>query len=280
MLRREGIVLAVVWTLTCGISVVAQQPASTPQPSPEHKKLAAFVGIWKDEAELKPGPFGPGGKVHITETCEWFTGGFSLVCNSESTGLMGDGKALTVLNYDAEEKVYTYYELNSFGLTNSAKGTVDRGTWTFNGEMKMGGKLIKTRFTIKLPSEDSAFMNTEISADGGPWTLLMELKGGRVKQGHTDFNSCAPHGSEGWPFELFDCYRRLLSRPSSDSSSPVTREGQLSRPEWRNQLFFKRSDMIRSAPVRIFPIKSFPGVTVVGNRLFPSPSSARDQRKR
>jgi hypothetical protein len=169
------------------------------------------VGTWKDEAELKPSPFGPGGKIHITETCEWFTGGFSLVCNSESTGLMGEGKALTVLSYDSEEKVYTYYELNSFGLTNSAKGTVDGDTWTFNGEGKVGGKLIKTRFKIKIPSQDSALMNTEISADGGPWTPLMELTGTRVKQSQTDLNSCVPGRNEGWPFELFECYRRLRS---------------------------------------------------------------------
>lgn len=211
MLKRENVALAFAWALICGISSVAKQPVSAPQPSPEHKRLSAFVGTWEDEAELRASPFGPGGKMRITETCEWFAGGFSLVCHSESTGLMGEGKALTVLNYDAEEKVYTYYELNNFGLTNSAKGTVDGDAWTFNGELKMGGKLIKTRFTIRLPSPDSSLMNTEISTDGGPWTPLMELKGSRVKQSLNDVNSCIPHGSEGWPFELFDCYRRVLS---------------------------------------------------------------------
>jgi hypothetical protein len=200
MLKRGT--LSVALTLISGVTVVAQQPAGTLQPSPEHRKLGVFVGTWKDEAELKPGPFGPRGKIHITETCEWFTGGFSLVCHSESIGLMGEGKALTVLSYDPEEKVYTYYELNSFGLTNSAKGAVEADTWTFNGEGKVGGKLIKTRFTIKIHSQDSALMNTEISADGGPWTPLMELKGTRVKQSLSDSNACA-HSSEGWPFECF-----------------------------------------------------------------------------
>ena len=209
MSKRGAMVLAVASTLIGVITVVAQESARPPQPSPEHKKLAVFVGTWKDEAELKPGPFGLGGKMRITESCEWFTGGFSLVCNSESTGLVAEGKTLTVLNYDAEEKVYTYFELNNFGLTNSAKGTVDGDTWTFNGDVKIGGRLIMTRFTIKLPSPDAALMTTEISTDGGPWTPLMELKGTRVKQSTTDFNSCVPNGSEGWPFELFECYRRL-----------------------------------------------------------------------
>jgi hypothetical protein len=209
MLKRVS--LSVALTLISGVTVVAQQHAGAPQPGPERKKLSVFVGTWEDEAELKPGPFGPGGKIHITETCEWFTGGFSLVCHSESTGLMGEGKSLTVLNYDSEQKVYTHFELNSSGLTNSATGTVEGDTWTFNGEGKMGGKVIKTRFTIRLPSPDSALMKAELSIDGGPWTPLMELKGTRVKQSQTDLNSCVPHGSEGWPFELFECYRTLLS---------------------------------------------------------------------
>lgn len=214
MLKRGSVALVVALTLVGSTLVEAQQPAGVPQPSPEHKKLSVFVGTWKNEAELKPGPFGPGGKILITETCEWFAGGFSLVCDSESTSLMGEGRALTVLSYDPEEKVYTYYELNSFGLTNAAKGRVDGDTWTFSDEIKMGGKLIKTRFTIKVrsqTSQDSATMKSEMSIDDGPWNLVMELKGTRAQQSQTDFNSCVPHGSEGWPFELFECYRKLRS---------------------------------------------------------------------
>ena len=174
-------VLAVALTLIGAITVMAQEPAGPPQPSPEHKKLAVFVGTWKDDVEMKPGPFGPGGKMSITQTCAWFTGGFSVVCHSETTGFRGHVKTLTVLTYDPEEKVYTYYEFSSLGLNNSAKGTVEGDTWTWNGELKMGGKLIKTRSTLKIPSPDSATMKSEISLDGGPWTLVSELKGSRVK---------------------------------------------------------------------------------------------------
>ena len=180
MLKRESMVLAVALSLIGAIRVMAQGPAGAPQPSPEHKKLAVFVGTWKDDAEMKPGPLGPGGKFTMMETCEWFAGGFSVVCHSEVTGFMGQ-KALTVLTYDPEEKVYTLYEFNSLGQSGSAKGAVEGDTWTWNGESKMGGKLIHSRSTIKLPSPDSATMKSEISVDGGPWTPVMELKGSRVK---------------------------------------------------------------------------------------------------
>jgi hypothetical protein len=190
---------------------VAQHPAAAVQPSPEYKKLGAFVGTWKDEAQMKPNPLGPGGRMTLTETCEWFTGGFSLVCHTERLARTGVLKTLTVLTYDTEEKVYRLYEFNSAGWSNSAKGTVDRDTWTFDGESKIDGKLVKSRSIIKLSSPDFATMKTEMSVDGGPWTLMMELKGTRENESLTDSNSCVPHGSEGWPFELFECYRRLLS---------------------------------------------------------------------
>ena len=182
MLKRRGMVLAVAWTLICVITVIAQERGGPPQPSSEQKKLGVFVGTWKDEAEMKPSPFGPGGKLSLTETCEWFTGGFSIVCHTETTGFMGDVTTLTVLAYDAEGKIYRFYELNSLGGSDAAKGTVDGDTWTFDGESKMGNTLIKTRYTIRIPSPDSAVMSSEISVGGGPMTLLMELKGTRVKQ--------------------------------------------------------------------------------------------------
>ena len=213
MWKRGRGALVVGWTLLGTLSVLAQERGGPPQPSPEHKKLAVFVGTWKDEAELKPGPLGPGGRMRLTETCEWFTGGFSVVCHTETLARTGVLKTLTVLTYDQEEKVYRFYEFNSAGWSNSAKGTLDGDTWTFEGESKMGGKLVKSRSTIKLPSPDSGTMKSEMSVDGGPWTLVMELKASRANQSQTDFNTCVPHGSEGWPFELFECYRRLLSSP-------------------------------------------------------------------
>jgi hypothetical protein len=199
MLKPVSMVLVAAWTLIGVITVIPQERGGTPQPSPEHKKLGVFVGTWKDEAEMKPGPFGPGGKLSLTESCEWFTGGFSIVCHTETKGFMGDVTTLTVLTYDADDKVYRLYELNSMGRSDAAKGTVDGDTWTFDGESKMGNTLIKTRSTIRIPSPDSAVMRSEVSIAGGPMTLLMELKGTRVKQCSSNFNSQKLAGIIGQP---------------------------------------------------------------------------------
>ena len=69
------------------------------------------------------------------------------------------------------------------------KGTIDGDTWTFDGDSKMGNTLIKTRYTLRIPSPDSAVMRSEVSIEGGPMTLLMELKGSRVKQSSSNFDS-------------------------------------------------------------------------------------------
>ena len=74
MPKRERMVLAVFWTLMSAMTAIAQEPRGLPQPRPEHKKLGAFLSTWKDEAEMKPGPLGGGGRMSLTQTCEWFTG--------------------------------------------------------------------------------------------------------------------------------------------------------------------------------------------------------------
>ena len=211
MLKCRSIVLAIFCALMRVMTAIAQDPAGLLQPSLEHKRLGVFVGTWEDQAEMKPSPLGPGGKMCLTETCEWFTGGFSVVCHTDATGFMGGLKTLTVLTYDAEEKVYRLYEFNSVGWTNSGKGTVDGDTWTFDGESKMRGKVVKSRTTIKLVSPDSATLKSEMWVEGGTWTLVMDLKGNRLNQSQADLNSCVPHASEGWPFELLECYRKLLN---------------------------------------------------------------------
>lgn len=199
-------VVGVALTLMSGIASVAQQPTSAVQPGPEHKKLGVFVGTWNDEAVMKPGPFGPGGKMNLTETCDWFTGGFSLVCHTDTTGYLGHLKTLTVLTYDPEEKKYRLHEFNSVGWSEAAEGTVDGDTWTFLGESKIGGRMVKTRSTIRMSTPDSALMMSEVSVEGGPMTLLMELKGRRLKQNAADSDACG-HASEGW---IFECFQKWL----------------------------------------------------------------------
>ena len=181
MFKRARIALAIGFVLAALLVLGAQAPPPLPQPSVEQKKLSVFVGTWKDDGEMKASAFAAGGKISISQTCEWFMGGYSVVCHAETTGSTGDRKSINILNYNPDENFYEFYELNSVGRTSLSKCTVDADTWTCNSESNIGGKVLKVRYTIKLSTPDSSTLRAEFSYDSGPWTPTMELKGTRAK---------------------------------------------------------------------------------------------------
>lgn len=158
----------------------AQAPAP-PRPGAEHRKLGYFAGKWTSEGEMKPSPLGPGGKFSATESCEWFAGGFHLVCRSEMKGPMGEMKGIGILTWSAEEKAYKYQGIDSLGTWDSGTGSTSGDTWTWNGETKTGGKLVKSRYISKTVSPDAYTFKWEMASEGGPYSTVMEGKGTRVK---------------------------------------------------------------------------------------------------
>ncbi len=154
-----------------------------PKPGPEHKRLAYFVGTWKGEGEMKPGPMGPGGKITGTDTCEWFEGGFAVVCRSEGKTPMGPSKSLGIMSYSPEEKVYTYYGVDNTNMTMTSvpKGTVKGDTWTYHDESMMGGQKVKMRVTIKEQSPTAYLFSMEMQGPDGKWMPFMESRNTKVK---------------------------------------------------------------------------------------------------
>ena len=172
MNRALGIVIA---TLLLVSAAFAQM--EPPKPGPEHKKLDYFVGSWASDGDMKPSPFGPGGKITAIEESKWMDGGFFVVIHSTyDGGAMGKGTALAVMGYDPDQKVYTYDEYNTQGEAVHSKGTVDGDTWTWVNDMKMGPKTIKGRFTMKIVSPTLYNYKYEMSEDGTKWNMVMEGK--------------------------------------------------------------------------------------------------------
>jgi hypothetical protein len=86
-----------------------EKKMEAPKPGPEVKKLGYFVGSWTTTGEVKQNPFMPAGKMTSTSKCEWFPGGFHVVCHENGKSPMGGAMhGLGVMGYNAEEKVYTY----------------------------------------------------------------------------------------------------------------------------------------------------------------------------
>ena len=181
MKHRRTVTLALVSSLAVAgfASAEDKKPAAgmeMPKPGPEVKRLGYFVGGWKLEAEMKPGPMGSGGKVTGTSNCSWFDGNFAVVCRDTAQTPIGAMKGMGVLSWDREDKKYAYYGVDSTGMTERAEGTVENDTWVYTNDGKMNGKPFKGRYTISNVKPDSYDFKWETSEDGNTWATAMEGK--------------------------------------------------------------------------------------------------------
>lgn len=171
--------LAIVVCLTLLVVLALPAAAQMEIPkAPELKNLDVFVGSWKLQGEMKPGPGSPGGNMTETETCKWMDGGYFLVCNVDYKSTMGNGSGTSYLSYDANQKMYTYDAFNSGGEAEHSKGTLEGETWTWSSEEKMGGQSMKAHFIIKMPSTapTSYSFRFDMSPDGSTWNTVMDGK--------------------------------------------------------------------------------------------------------
>lgn len=153
-----------------------QSGQAVPVPAPEHKRLGYFVGTWLGEAQIHPNPFMPAGSYSAKEVCEWFEGGYAVVCLSEGRGPMGPTKSLMIFGYSTEEKTYVAYSVDNSPMimTVVSKGTLAGDTWTYIDESKMGGAPVKSRFTIREASPTTHVYKWEVLGKDGKWQLIME----------------------------------------------------------------------------------------------------------
>ena len=178
---RAILALAAVWSAT--LTAASAQAAPAQKPGPEHQRLGYFVGRWKAEGEMKPGPMGPGGKVTATDTCEWFEGRFTVICRSEGQGPSGPSRSIGILGYSVEDKAYTYYGVDNSSMTMSSvpKGTVSGKTWTYIDESTMGGQTVKSRVTIEEESPTAYTFRMEIQGPDGKWIPMMQSRNTKVQ---------------------------------------------------------------------------------------------------
>jgi hypothetical protein len=175
--------------LTIGILLFATHVAfgqsaadQQPKPGPEVQKLAYYVGTWKGDGEAKGGPFGPGGKLSSSMTCEWFTGGFQLVCRGKEHGPTGKRAFMNIKSYDEQSKAYTEYGVSNLGESEyDTNGSMDGNKRIFLVDHDVGGKPIRIRYTEKQVSRTLFTYQAEASVDKGPWSVIAEGKYIKVK---------------------------------------------------------------------------------------------------
>jgi hypothetical protein len=154
-------------------TALGQTPPGPPAPGPEHQRLQFFVGNWKYEGEIKESPFGPAGKLAAaTQSCEWFEGGFHVICRSDMTGPEGNEKELEVLAYDRDRRTYTRYNIGSSGQSAFAIGRLDGNTWHWQGEGTIEAKTARFDLSWTETSADSLVFKADVTVDGRRTTLM------------------------------------------------------------------------------------------------------------
>ena len=174
------VILATAVAVVITSSAVLTQPPAM-KPGAEHKRIAYFAGQWTYQGESKASPLGPAGKMSGTETCEWFAGGFQLVCRSKGTGPRGAVTGQAVMSYDPGRKAYTYYAMSSLGDNIFVRGQVAGKVWTWTDETTVEGKAVKIRATVTEETPTSYSFKLEGSFDGGAMTVLGEGKSTKGK---------------------------------------------------------------------------------------------------
>ena len=178
----EGLTACAAATLLLLQSASAEEPKA-PKPGPEHQRLGYYVGKWTTEGEMKPSEMGPGGKITATDKCDWFQGGFAVVCYSDGMSPTGPTKSIGILSYSSEEKAYTYYGVDNsnMAMTSVPHGTVQGNTWSYSDESTMGGNKVKSRVTVTELSPTAYTFKMEMQGPDGKWAEVMESKSTKVK---------------------------------------------------------------------------------------------------
>ena len=164
-MRSRVVPFAIGIVLSSGLAL-AQAPAEKAKPGPEHKRLGSFVGKWTADAEIKPNAFMPGGKATSQDTCEWFDGGLAVICRPSGKSPIGPTESIDILG-------------SPMVMASVPRGTVQGGTWVYDDETKMGGKSVKSRYTIK---ETSPTSYTLQMGDDGRRRRLADRHGREIHQ--------------------------------------------------------------------------------------------------
>jgi hypothetical protein len=169
----KNISLAVIVTATLTIALDAQfQP---PKPGPEYARLASRTGTWQVEGEEE------GIKYTAKETCELASGGFHVVCRREGKSSMGTMAGQSIIGFDATDKVYTAYSINSL-RPNAVllKGTMNGSAMTLTGDIRVNGQPVKLRVTEIEESPNAYTYKTELAFDGDAWVVVEEGRSTRA----------------------------------------------------------------------------------------------------
>lgn len=160
----KKLIILTICVVAVGMNIsVFAQPA---KPDPELRRLETlFLGTWK----VVRTPVAAGEVMSAVRNCEWFSGGFQLVCNSEIEVGGGKIKGLSITSYEPTTKRYARYSISSSG------GQPEIWTGTYENENIVWSTKFsadaETRITTKCESPTRCTIVFDESENGGPWKI-------------------------------------------------------------------------------------------------------------
>ncbi|MGA2169402.1 MAG: DUF1579 family protein [Terracidiphilus sp.] len=164
------------------LGIAAQAQTAPAKPGPELQKLHVFVGHWKGEGTIQPGPFSHVGKENFEETDEMILGGFFL--QMRVTLKEAGRQDLWVIGYDPVNNNYPATHFLGDGRVTTRTYTLDGSTWRYTGKFSAAGKQYQFRGTATFAADGMSYTNKgEFSPDGNTWSPAWDEKITKAKPG-------------------------------------------------------------------------------------------------
>ena len=170
-MKRPSLLLMLVMLVVPCLAVGQTLP---PTPGPELQRLGHFVGTWSLADELSSR------KLSGTMVCDWFEGGFALICKDTYT--TGRGSDMHIFGYDPQGKTYTWYSVMPTGAgTRVLTLMVDGDRWVADWEATYQGKPARHHREWHEESPTVLRYRYTRSVDGGAPTTVSEWRFTKTK---------------------------------------------------------------------------------------------------
>jgi Protein of unknown function (DUF1579) len=160
----------------------AQRNPSGATDSAELKALGAFVGKWKSVGEMFETRYSHAQKISSELTCVWAPNRQFLISDQIIKSADGRKDQLGVYGYDPQSKeYYSYAFFSTGGPPYISHPEITGNVWTYNGEFKGPGGMVRTRTTNTFVDGNTVVFETQFSDDGTHWVTMLKGKDIRAK---------------------------------------------------------------------------------------------------
>jgi hypothetical protein len=171
---RRLVIVLLMGLVVPSVAHAQAQPAQPPKPGPEVQRLSYFAGSWNVAGEVKTEP---AGKYSGTMGCEWFEGGFVLICKGSTTGVNGPSSEMHIFSFSSQDKAYNWYSIGKTGAARTVKKmTVDGKQWTCDAESTYQGKPAKFHYEWIEESPTAWTYSFTRSVEGGAPVQIVQVR--------------------------------------------------------------------------------------------------------